>query len=188
MRVITGSARGTRLESLPGEDTRPTSGVAKEAIFSMIQFEIEGRRVFDVFAGTGQLALEALSRGAATALLCDNNADAIEVIKRNAKRTNLYDRCRIICADAASLIRSLGGREQFDIIFVDPPYAAKSTGSVISSLRQHSLCAPGSVVIAESDLREPVEIEGFKIRRHKRYGRVFITVYDFIGGQEAGEE
>ena len=184
MRIITGSARGMRLETLPGEDTRPTPGLVKEAIFSMIQFEIEGRRVFDVFAGSGQLGLEALSRGAASALLCDNSADAVEIIKNNAKRTKLYDRCRVLCSDARALIRSLGGKEQFDIFFIDPPYADKSTGTIIDSLRRYNLCAPGAVAVAESDQREPVEIEGFKIRRHNRYGRVFVTIYDFTGAGE----
>jgi len=184
MRIITGSARGMRLETLPGEDTRPTPERVKEAIFSMIQFDIEGRRVFDVFAGTGQLGLEALSRGAASALLCDSNPEAAELIKRNAQHTKLYDRCRVLRSDATSLIRSLSGREQFDIIFVDPPYADKSIGAIVNSLRKYNLCAPGAVVIAESDQREPIEVEGFEIRRHNRYGRVYITVYDFIGSGE----
>jgi 16S rRNA (guanine966-N2)-methyltransferase len=188
MRIITGSARGTRLETLDGEDTRPTPERVKEAIFSMIQFEIEGRRVFDIFAGTGQLGLEALSRGAAAALLCDNRRDATEIIKRNARRTNLYDRCRVMCSDAYTLVRSLSGREQFNIFFVDPPYTDKSIGTIVSSLHRYNLCAPGAVVIAESDQREPLEIEGFEVRRHNRYGRVYITVYDYKGTEEAGEQ
>lgn len=187
MRIITGSARGTRLETLEGEATRPTLERVKEAVFSMIQFEIEGKRVFDIFAGSGQLGLEALSRGAMSALLCDSSAEATEIIKRNAQKTKLYDRCRILRSDAPALMRSLEGKEQFDIIFVDPPYTDKLTGTILHSLLRHKLCAPGAVVIVESDLREPVLINGLEIRRHNRYGRTYITVYDYKGDGEAGE-
>ena len=95
MRIITGSARGIRLETLPGEDTRPTSDRVKEALFSMIQFEIDGRRVLDLFAGSGQLGLEALSRGAGYCVFIDAARAACEIIAANAKKTKLYDRCRI---------------------------------------------------------------------------------------------
>lgn len=187
MRIITGSARGTRLETLEGESTRPTLERVKEAIFSMIQFEIEGKRVFDIFAGSGQLGLEALSRGAKSALLCDSSVEATEIIKRNAQKTRLYDRCRVLRSDAPSLIRSLEGKEQFDIIFIDPPYSDRLTGNILHSLIRHNLCAPGAVIIAESDLREPVLINGLEVRRHNRYGRTYITVYDYIGDGEAEE-
>ena len=181
MRIITGTARGTRLETLDGEATRPTQESVKEAIFSMIQFDIEGRRVFDVFAGSGQLGLEALSRGAASALFCDSNSDAVEVIKRNAQKTRLYDRCRVLRSEAAALIRSLAGREKFDVIFVDPPYADKSVGDILTRLHKAGLPSAGAVVITESDARDPVDAAGYSIRRHYRYGRVYITIYDYDG-------
>ena len=122
MRVITGSARGTKLVTLEGDNTRPTSDRVKEAVFSMLQFDIEGRAVLDLFAGSGQLALEALSRGAARATLIDQSRDAVNVIIENAKKTHLFDKCRISAADYMSFIRGASGREKYDIIFLDPPY------------------------------------------------------------------
>lgn len=188
MRIITGTARGARLETLEGEATRPTQERVKEAIFNMIQFELEGRRVFDVFAGSGQMGLEALSRGAKSALFSDSNGDAVEIIKRNAQKAKLYDRCRVLRSEAAPLIRSLAGREQFDIIFVDPPYAENSAGEILDRLRRANLPAHGAAVIVESEQRDPAEAEGYSIRRHNRYGRVYITVYDYAGGGEDGEK
>ena len=114
MRIITGTARGTRLETLPGDATRPTAERVKEALFSMIQFDIEGRRVLDLFAGSGQLGLEALSRGAAKATFVDSNRDALNVIKRNAQKTKLYDRC-VLQAHLYGFCPGSGGREKFDI-------------------------------------------------------------------------
>ena len=107
MRIITGSARGTKLVTLEGETTRPTAERVKEAVFSMLQFEIEGRMVLDLFAGSGQLALEALSRGAAKATMIDTSRDAVAVIMENAKKTRLFDRCRISCADSISFINAV---------------------------------------------------------------------------------
>ena len=121
MRIITGSARSVKLITLDGEDvTRPTTERVKEALFSMIQFDIEGRRVLDLFAGSGQLALEALSRGAASALLSDIDRNACEVIKKNAQKTKLYDRTRVLNTDYKAVIRGCQGREKFDIVFWIP--------------------------------------------------------------------
>ncbi len=188
MRIITGTARGTRLETLAGEATRPTQERIKEAVFSMIQFDLEGRRVLDLFAGSGQMGLEALSRGAGTALLCDSGIDAVDIIKRNAQKTKLWNRCRVLRSDAQALIRSLARREQFDIIFVDPPYTDKSVGDILGKLHRAEIPAPGSVVITECDMRDPVDAAGYIIRRHNRYGRVYITVYDYVGDKTEGAE
>jgi len=122
MRVITGSARGTKLASLEGEATRPTSDKVKEALFSMIQFDIEGRSVLDLFGGSGQLAIEALSRGAERATIIDQSRDAVNIIIENAKKTHLFEKCRVSAADYSSFIRGASGRETYDIVFLDPPY------------------------------------------------------------------
>ena len=122
MRIITGSARGTKLATLEGDATRPTTDRVKEALFSMIQFDIEGRNVLDLFGGCGQLALEALSRGAAKATIIDQSRDATNIIIENAKKTHLFDRCRISTADYTSFIRGAAKKEKYDIIFLDPPY------------------------------------------------------------------
>ena len=119
MRVITGSARGRTLETLAGSDVRPTVDRVKEAVFSIIQFELEGRRVLDLFGGSGQLAIEALSRGAASATILDNSRRSIDVIRRNLQTTKLADRAVVLEADALAFVRN--NRSTFDIAFLDPP-------------------------------------------------------------------
>ena len=123
MRVITGSARGRRLKELEGQETRPTTDRVKESIFNIIQFDVEGSRVLDLFAGTGQLGIEALSRGAAAAVFVEQRRDAAALVRENLKITGLTDRARVVNGEALSYLASAG--EKFDIIFLDPPYAAK---------------------------------------------------------------
>ncbi len=151
MRIITGSARGIPLETLPGEDTRPTSDRVKEALFSMIQFEIEGRRVLDLFAGSGQLGLEALSRGAQHSVFIDSARAACDTIMANAKKAKLYDKCRISTGDYASFLRCAAGREQFDIIFLDPPYNAGYMSIALAAIAEGCLLAPGGRIVCETD-------------------------------------
>lgn len=151
MRIITGSARGIPLETLPGEDTRPTGERVKEALFSMIQFEIEGRRVLDLFAGSGQLGLEALSRDAAQCVFIDAARAACDVIAANAKKTRLYDRCRISAGDYASFLRGAANRERFDMIFLDPPYSSGFLPDALAEIAQGGLLAPGGRIICETD-------------------------------------
>ena len=121
MRVITGSARGRRLKELEGLETRPTTGKVKEALFSVIQFDIEGRRVLDLFAGTGQLGIEALSRGAECAVFVERRRDALQVIRENLEACGMTDKARVVNGDAMSYLKS---GEKFDLIFLDPPYAS----------------------------------------------------------------
>lgn len=157
MRVITGSARGTKLVSLEGENTRPTSDRVKEAVFSMLQFDIEGRAVLDLFGGSGQLALEALSRGAARATIIDQSRDAVNIIIENAKKTHLFEKCRISATDYMSFIRGAAGREAYDIIFLDPPYASGLLPKSLEALHKAGLCAIGSSIICETDCDIPVK-------------------------------
>ena len=147
MRVITGLARGRRLETPEGLETRPTSGKAKEAIFSAIQFEIEQANVLDLFAGSGQLGIEALSRGARFAVFVDSSADAYAAILRNLNSTGLMKSARAARMDALAFLKST--REKFDIIFLDPPYASGLAAEALP------LCAAtaseGGVIICETD-------------------------------------
>lgn len=151
MRIITGTARGTKLVTLEGDATRPTAERVKEALFSMLQFELEGRAVLDLFAGSGQLGLEALSRGSARATLIDASREAVDVIMENAKKTRLFDRCRVSCADYASFIRGAAGREQYDIVFLDPPYNAGLMPQVLRGLADGKLLARGAAIVCETD-------------------------------------
>lgn len=181
MRIITGSARGAKLITLEGEMTRPTAERTKEAIFSIIQFDVEGRRVLDLFAGSGQLALEALSRGAESAVLCDFSKDASEVIRKNAIKTRLSERLQLHVCDALKLIPKLGA-DRFDLIFLDPPYAIKIIPQVLKSLLEHKSVKPTSIIVCESSNADDVfcgdsNLENlFKVRKSARYGAAFVTI------------
>lgn len=161
MRIITGTARNTPLASLEGDETRPTSERVKEALFSMLQFELEGRHVLDLFAGSGQLGLEALSRGAAHAVFTDNSRGACDIIIENARRAKLFDKCRVSSADFESALRGNAGREKFDIVFIDPPYASGLVPRALELLLKGDLLAPRAVVVCET----PCAPRGKKGRR-----------------------
>lgn len=177
MRIITGSARGTKLLTLDGDEvTRPTTERVKEALFSMIQFDIEGRRVLDLFAGSGQLGLEALSRGAASAVLSDVSRDACEIIKKNAQKTKLYEKTRVLNTDYKAVIRGFQGREKFDIVFLDPPYAGELVEDALARLVRSDLLSEGAIVVCESDKETPFEAEGTYLKRFARYSKTFLTI------------
>mgnify|MGYP002529297723 FL=1 len=184
MRIITGSARGTRLETPEGLDTRPTAERVKEALFSMIQFEIDGKRVLDLFGGSGQLGLEALSRGAWKATFVDTSKEAVETIKTNAKKTKLFDRCVILNTDYKAFIRGAAGKERFDIIFLDPPYASELVQDALERLVRADLVAKGALVVCESDRKEEFSLEGLAVKRHTNYGKIYITLLERNGSEE----
>lgn len=176
MRIITGTAKGTRLETLEGENTRPTAERVKEAVFSMIQFDIEGRRVLDLFAGSGQLGLEALSRGAANAVFIDSGKDAAELIKRNAQKTKLFSKSVILSADYKSYLRGIKNRERFDIIFLDPPYESDFLDDALEKICEWDILNPHGIIVCESGRAAPLYTENTELLRHAKYGRAYITV------------
>ncbi len=188
MRIITGKARGTKLETLDGLETRPTAERVKEALFSMIQFEIEGARVLDLFGGSGQLGLEALSRGAAGATFVDVNPQAVNIIKANAKKARLFDRCVVLGTDYKSFIRGNSGRACYDIVFLDPPYSENLVGDALERLLRAKMVSEGGIVICESDKPAPVAAAGMTLRRHNRYGKIYITVLDKEGEEKYAPE
>lgn len=181
MKIITGTAKGMNLETLEGEATRPTSQRVKEAVFSMLQFDIEGARVLDLFAGSGQLGLEALSRGAQKAAFSDSSRDATEIIIKNAKKSRLFDRCRISTCDYAQMIRGIAGKEQFDIIFIDPPYKNECISDVLEKLYKANAIAPGAFIVCESGsydiFQGNEELKShFEIQKQAKYSITYITV------------
>ncbi len=176
MRIITGIARGIKLETLDGLDTRPTAERVKESVFSMLQFEIENRRVLDLFAGSGQLGLEALSRGALSCTFVEKNLDAMNIVKNNAKKTKLIDKCKILNVDYKDFLRGSKTREKFDIVFLDPPYAQKIIPDILDSLVKNDVLNVNAKVICESEDDIEYTCEGLKTIKHNKYGRVFITV------------
>jgi len=181
MRIITGRARGVRLETLSGESTRPTSERAKEAIFSMLQFDIEGREVLDLYAGSGQMGLEAASRGAASATFVEKSKDAAAVIAKNIERTKLSDVCRLLCSDVFDFIKAFKGRRSFDIVFIDPPYALRAVAPTLKALLDSGMLKPTSIVVCESEEADifenaPELRELFEVQKNAKYGVAHVTV------------
>ena len=175
MRIITGKARGVRLDTPAGENTRPTAERAKEAVFSMLQFEMESRNVLDLFAGSGQLGLEALSRGAAHAVLVDRD------------KTRLAPDCEVYCADYTEFLRGCRGKRRFDLVFLDPPYAAHLIPDALRQLKKYRALAPNATVVCESGAEEDV-FGGddtlaalFDVRRTAKYGVAYVTVLEYRG-------
>ncbi|MCL2212397.1 MAG: 16S rRNA (guanine(966)-N(2))-methyltransferase RsmD [Oscillospiraceae bacterium] len=175
MRIISGSSRGTRLATIESESTRPTSDRVKESMFTMIHFDLPQGRVLDLFAGSGQLGLEALSRGAAKATFVDKNADCTAIIMANAQKAKLFEDCVVCTADVATFISTC--REQFDIILLDPPYG-ELTHSTLQVIFASDLLAPGGVIVVESGEGLNVTQEGYTVRRENRYGTSYVTIID----------
>lgn len=177
MRIITGSARGIRLESPKDDAVRPTTEMAKEGLFSSIQFELEGRRVLDLFAGSGQLGLEALSRGAAFAVFVDSAAASVELVKTNARKTGLFDRCRVLHTDYAAYLKGFSDLP-FDYIFVDPPYGLKLIEDAVRKLFKSGCVGEHTLIFCESDssdLSLP-SVPDATIVKQYRYGKTYVHV------------
>ncbi|MBQ7333715.1 MAG: 16S rRNA (guanine(966)-N(2))-methyltransferase RsmD [Clostridia bacterium] len=180
LRIITGTAKGKKLTTLEGEATRPTSERIKEAVFSSIQFDLEGRRVLDLFAGSGQLGLEALSRGAESAFFTDSAREAIEIVKKNAAVCGFDGRCKYLVSDWRNYIRKASGREKFDLVFIDPPYAMECCSDALSRLEKSSLLADGAIVVLESGSEE-IDITAFskfECIKSTHYGKkTFVNIF-----------
>lgn len=175
MRVITGYARGKRLATLEGESVRPTPERVKEAVFSSIQFDIEGRRFLDLFAGSGQMGIEALSRGAVQCSFCDASPGAIEVVRRNLENCGLTEKAQIYKTDYAAFLASQ--REMFDVAFLDPPYKA---GLLLPALEKTArVMQPYGIIICEhpAEIELPDEVMGFHRVKRYRYGKINISSY-----------
>ena len=185
MRIITGKVRGVRLATLEGENTRPTSERAKEAIFSMLQFEIDGARVLDLFAGSGQMGLEALSRGAAHAVFCDLSKDAVEIVKTNIKKTRMEGQCDVFCGDYKVTLQRLRNRQKFDLVFLDPPYALSLVPVALSELIENDLLSNGAKIICETASPEDVFgtdlqlANSFETVKQTRYGIAHVTILQY---------
>lgn len=183
MRVITGSARGRRLETLPGEDvTRPTTESVKEALFSMIQFDIEDRRVLDLFAGSGQLGIEALSRGARSCTFVENNRGAMQVVQRNLAHCQLEEKANTVFSDAVSFLNRSG---TYDLVLLDPPYGKGILQRVLPALVPR--LSDHAMVVCESGRDEelPAQVGPFVLDRERRHGKTKIALY--LSGKDLAE-
>ena len=155
MRIITGTARGTRLFSPAGDDVRPTTEMAKEGVFSAIQFDLEGRTFLDLFAGSGQMGLEALSRGAREATFVDCSEDSLKIVRKNAEKTKLIDRCRIVRSEYGEYIKAASRRGQaFDFVYADAPYGKDLAPELTKRVIRGALVKPGGVLMLETDREE----------------------------------
>ena len=177
MRIITGEARGVRLESPKDESVRPTTEMTKEGLFSSIQFEIEGRRVLDLFAGSGQLGLEAVSRGAALAVFVDSATASVELVKSNARKTGLFDRCRVLHTDYAAYLKGFSDTP-FDYVFVDPPYGLHLIEDALRRLFKSGCVGESTLIFCESDTAE-ISISSVpeaEIVKQYKYGKTYVHV------------
>ena len=183
MRVITGTARGRRLKELEGMETRPTTDRVKEGMFSTIQFDIEGRRVLDLFAGTGQLGIEALSRGASSAVFVDQRRDAVKLIRENLAICQLQDKAHIVNGDSMAYLRS---GEKFDLIFLDPPYGSDLLNQALERITMFDICREHGIIVAESaaDKLLPPVASPYRLYREYHYGKIKLTVYHRGGNEE----
>jgi 16S rRNA (guanine(966)-N(2))-methyltransferase RsmD len=177
MRVIAGTARSVPLKSREGLDTRPTTDRVKEAIFNIIQFEIEGRSVLDLFGGSGQMAIEALSRGARDAVIVDQSRESIAVIRENLAKTKLGEKAEVVCADYAEYLSRCG--KTFDLVFLDPPYREKFLENALNRISEIDILKSGGIIICErpADKALPERYNGFYRVRDYRYGKTGLTVY-----------
>ncbi len=185
MRVITGTARGRKLGELKGRETRPTTGKVKEGVFSALQFDIEGRRVLDLFAGTGQMGIEALSRGAQSCTFVDRRKDAVQLVRDNLAVCGFTDRAQVVCADAMGYLTTL--RAQYDLIFLDPPYQDEALEHAIAHIARFDILAPHGIIVAECPVEKklPALSAPYGIYREYRYGKIKVTVYRREGEEEA---
>lgn len=175
MKVITGSLRGRRLDTLGGEEiTRPTSQSTKEALFSAIQFELEDKKVLDLFAGSGQLGIEAISRGARHCTFVESNKQAYAVVEQNIKKCKIEDKCTLVFSQASSFLMN---KNNFDIVFADPPY---HKGLIEKCLpRLVGMMNDGGVIICESarDEELPENVDGWCVDRVRNYGKTKLSYY-----------
>ena len=184
MRVIAGEARGRRLEALPGTDvTRPTLSQVKEAMFSIVQFDLPGARVLDLYAGSGQLGIEALSRGAAECVFIDRRPDAVKLIQENLALCRLADRVRVRQGDALAYLRS---GEKFDLVFLDPPYASGLLEQALTDIAAFDICRQHGIIVAESaaDTVLPALPAPYRLYREYRYGKIKLTVFHRGGNED----
>ncbi len=187
LRIITGSAKGKKLKTLEGEATRPTSERIKEAFFSAIQFDIENRRVLDLFAGCGQLGLEALSRGAESVMFIDSSREAMEIVKENVRTTGFFDRCKYLVSDWRNYIRKASGKAKFDLVFIDPPYAMECCRDATERLAESGILEAGAIIVLESGTENP-DFSGdgrFEVLKSTHYGKkTFINILLYRGEAE----
>lgn len=182
MRVISGTAKGRPLKAVPGTGTRPTTDKVKEAIFSMIGPYFDGGNVLDLFAGTGGLGIEALSRGMDKGVFIDMEKKSVEVVHDNLKTSGLEEQAEVYRNEAGRALKTLAKRDiRFDLVFLDPPYRLKNAAALMLSMHEFGLLNNGATIMVEheSGFRYPDGVEGFACRRRAVYGETAVTIYTY---------
>ncbi len=177
MRVVSGKARGVTLKAPDGMATRPTADRVKEAMFSIIQFDLPGATVLDLFAGTGQLGIEALSRDAKMAYFVDEREDACKLVRENLRRTRLETQAQVIRSDYMAFLRNC--RTKFDIILLDPPYAEVFLENALKLITEIDILQSGGIIVTERPLEKALswQFEGFDRSKDYKYGNTLVTLY-----------
>lgn len=177
MRVITGKARGVQLKTPDGMLTRPTTDRVKEALFSIIHFEISGAKVLDLFGGTGQLGIEALSRGAKSAVFVDAQESACKLIKENLSRAKMQQEGRVVRSDYQQYLQRC--RDKFDIILLDPPYAEVFLETALKQITEIDILETNGIIVTERPVGKelPWEFEGYTRSKDYKYGKTLLTIY-----------
>lgn len=178
MRIIAGSKRGLKLEALEGLETRPTTDRVKEALFNLIQFEVQGAKVLDLFGGSGALGIESLSRGAEAVVFVDQNRASARIITRNLEKAKFQDAAKILTQDWASALTRLENAE-FDLVFVDPPYNAALEMLVLEKLDLYNLLSEDAIVAIEHPASRvlPEDVSGYSLLKTRQYGITALTLY-----------
>ena len=175
MRVITGTARGAKLIAPKGMQTRPTADRVKEGLFTAIQFELEGRRVLDLFAGSGQLGIEALSRGAKSCTFVDESSAAVRLVRENLAACRLDG--EVVQTESVGFLSGCG---PYDLIFLDPPYDSTLLDKALSAVIQYDKLAVGGIIVCESrrEKRLPEVSAPYRMKRQRAYGKIMLTLYE----------
>jgi len=178
MRVITGSVRGMKLFSVEGMETRPTSDWTKESIFNIIQFDIEGRRVLDLFAGTGQMGIETLSRGARECVFIDNRRESIAVVNKNVEKTGFKAQSKVEQSDYMGYLKRCTPGS-FGLIFLDPPYGNGMMQRALNTIFNRDLLAEGGLIVCEGEREDkmPDAVAPYVKGREYFYGKTKVTLY-----------
>ena len=179
MRIISGTARGLKLQSLSGEQTRPTLDNVKEAVFSMLFEYVRGASVLDLFAGSGALGIEALSRGASYADFVDINPASVSVVKANLEKARFSERSSVYTMSAKDyLLRAAKENKEYDLIFLDPPYSEGLYDEALCLILRDKLIKGGGLIVCEFDNGTDIDIKDFHLIKDKRYGRVCVNILE----------
>ena len=177
MRVIAGTAKGIQLKTPEGMQTRPTTDRVKEALFSIIQFDLPGAKVLDLFGGTGQLGIEAISRGASSAVFVDSRREACQLIRTNLEKTHFEKQGCVVQSDYMEFLNR--AKETFGVILLDPPYAEIYLENALKRITEIDILQSGGIIVAERPLGKelPWEFDGYTRSRDYKYGKILLTVY-----------